>query len=86
MTNISMAEAKARLSELASRTAGGERFFLLRRGKPVAALVGARDLQALEASDRAGFLEALESFRKRHRRDLPARPIAVARSRGRRVP
>jgi antitoxin (DNA-binding transcriptional repressor) of toxin-antitoxin stability system len=39
MKDVSMAHAKASLSELALRTRGGERFRLLRRGRAVAALV-----------------------------------------------
>jgi len=37
---IPVAEAKAAFSELASRASAGESFLVLRRGKPVAALVG----------------------------------------------
>ena len=85
--SIAVAEAKAAFSELASRASAGERFLVLRRGKPVAALVGPEDLELLEqATRRRSFLEALESFRARHRRSLPERPLAVRRSGGRRVP
>lgn len=82
---VSMAAAKASLSELASRAAAGERFTLLRRGKPVASLVGPADLEILEAASRAStFVEALEAFRRRHRRTLPRDPLIVPRSAGRR--
>jgi antitoxin (DNA-binding transcriptional repressor) of toxin-antitoxin stability system len=84
--SVSMATAKASLSELASRSAAGERFALLRRGKPVAALVSPTDLAVLEATARtATFLQALESFRRRHRRSLPVAPLDVPRTLGRRV-
>jgi prevent-host-death family protein len=36
MTTISLAEAKARLSELVARVAAGETICITRRGKPVA--------------------------------------------------
>jgi prevent-host-death family protein len=39
MTNIAVAEAKARFSELVDRANRGERFLLLRHGRPAAALV-----------------------------------------------
>ena len=39
MGNVSIADAKARLSELVDRAAGGERVRITRRGKPVAEIV-----------------------------------------------
>ena len=46
------ADVKARLSELISRVVyGRERLIVLRRGKPVAALVSLQDLRRLEALD-----------------------------------
>jgi len=82
--NVSMAQAKGSLSELASRAAAGERFLLLRRGRPLAGLVGPRDLAALETTDQAtSFGAALEAFRHRHGPALPVRPLVVRRSRGR---
>jgi len=84
MTKVSMATAKGSISELASRAAAGERFLLLRRGKPLAALVGPGDLAALEAGARvASFDEALRAFRRRHRAALPEGPLVVTRTRGR---
>jgi prevent-host-death family protein len=41
MTDISLADAKARLSELVDRVVGGESINITRRGKPVARLTGA---------------------------------------------
>jgi antitoxin (DNA-binding transcriptional repressor) of toxin-antitoxin stability system len=83
---LTMAHAKASLSELASRAAAGERFLLLRRGKPVAGLVAPEDLAALEgAAASTTFVTALEEFRRRHPAALPAEPLALRRSRGRRV-
>ena len=46
---IKVTEAKASLSELMARAGyGGERFLIERRGRPLAALVGAEDLERLE--------------------------------------
>ena len=42
MENISMSEAKSRFSEYLSRAASGERFVILRRQRPLAAIIGAR--------------------------------------------
>jgi len=48
--SISVAEAKARFSELVNRASyAGERFLIERRGKPVGAIVSAEDLARLEA-------------------------------------
>lgn len=41
MTNIAVAEAKARFSELIDRAGRGERFLVLRHGRPAAAIVPA---------------------------------------------
>jgi prevent-host-death family protein len=49
---FSTADIKARLSEMIGKvTYGRERLIVLRRGKPVAALVSLQDLQRLEALD-----------------------------------
>ena len=40
MSTISLAEAKAKLSELVERAAAGETVEITRRGKPVARIVG----------------------------------------------
>ncbi|MFZ5916403.1 MAG: type II toxin-antitoxin system Phd/YefM family antitoxin [Chloroflexota bacterium] len=51
-TALGTAEIKARLSEIINRVAfGRERLIVLRRGKPVAALVSVNDLRQLEALD-----------------------------------
>ncbi len=51
---LNTAEIKARLSEFISRVAySHERLVVLRRGKPVAALVSIEDLHRLEALDAA---------------------------------
>lgn len=42
MGTVSIAEAKARLSELVERAAGGETVQITRRGKPVAGIVAAK--------------------------------------------
>jgi prevent-host-death family protein len=55
VTTISLAEAKARLSELVERAAAGETVCITRRGKPIARLTSARparqpvDVAALQA-------------------------------------
>ncbi|HEY3360123.1 MAG TPA: type II toxin-antitoxin system prevent-host-death family antitoxin [Polyangia bacterium] len=84
---VAMAQAKAELSQLASRAAAGERFVLLRRGRPLAALVGAQDLATLEAAGvQQSFADALAAFRSRHRGHLPEERLRVRRSAGRAVP
>jgi len=48
MENISISEAKSRFSEYLSRAASGERFVILRRQRPLAAIIGAGELARLE--------------------------------------
>ncbi len=51
---LSTADVKARLSEVISKVMyGRERLVVLRRGRPVAALVSIEDLRRLEALDAA---------------------------------
>ena len=50
MNTISVGETKSHLSEFVSRAAAGERFVIERRGRPIAALVGADALERLERS------------------------------------
>jgi len=52
METINVAEAKSRFSELISRAASGERFIIQRRERPVAALIGAIELERLERAAR----------------------------------
>jgi prevent-host-death family protein len=53
--SFSTADIKARLSEMIGKVIyGQERLVVLRRGKPVAALVSLQDLRRLEALDAAG--------------------------------
>jgi prevent-host-death family protein len=59
METINVAEAKSRFSELISRAAGGERFIIQRRERPVAALIGAVELERLERTSRAARRLAL---------------------------
>lgn len=50
-TTFSTDEARVTLGELSLRAGyGGERIILTRRGKPVAAIVGLRDLAKLEGA------------------------------------
>ena len=50
METINISEAKSRFSEFLSRAAGGERFIIMRRAHPVAALISAGELERLERS------------------------------------
>ncbi len=50
MENISISEAKSRFSEFLSRASSGERFVILRRARPLAAIIGAGELARLERS------------------------------------
>ena len=59
METINVAEAKSRFSELISRAASGERFIIQRRERPVAALIGATELERLERTSRAARRLAL---------------------------
>lgn len=59
MRAVNVGEAKSRFSELISRAAGGERFVIRRRGRPVAALIGVSELQRLEKSSAAARKHAL---------------------------
>ena len=50
METINISEAKSRFSEFLSRAASGERFVIMRREHPLAALIRARELKRLECS------------------------------------
>jgi prevent-host-death family protein len=50
METINISEVKSRFSEFLSRAAGGERFMIVRRARPVAALISAGELERLERS------------------------------------
>jgi len=50
MERISMSDAKSHFSEFLSRAASGERFVILRRERPLAAIIGAGELERLERS------------------------------------
>ncbi|MBI2912032.1 MAG: type II toxin-antitoxin system Phd/YefM family antitoxin [Chloroflexi bacterium] len=53
-TTLSVAEAKARFSDLMARAVHrGERFLIARRGRPMVALVSAADLEKLEQAERS---------------------------------
>ncbi len=53
-TTVSVAEAKARFSDLMARAVHrGERFLIARRGRPMAALISVADLERLEQTERA---------------------------------
>ena len=62
--DVGVAEAKRRLSELMGRVLyRGERFVIKRRGKPMAALVPASDLDRLPPDhERKGLLAALGAW------------------------
>jgi prevent-host-death family protein len=59
----SIAEAKNRLPALVHETEKDEPVYLLRRGRPVAVLLSAREYERLQASCRKGFGAALAAFR-----------------------
>jgi prevent-host-death family protein len=48
METINISEAKSRFSEFLSRAASGERFVILRRARPLAALISAGELERLD--------------------------------------
>ncbi len=50
METVNISEAKSRFSEFLSRAASGERFVILRRERPLAAIIGASELARLERS------------------------------------
>ncbi len=50
METINISEAKSRFSEFLSRASSGERFVILRRERPLAAIIGAGELARLERS------------------------------------
>jgi prevent-host-death family protein len=55
MERINVAEAKSRFSELISRAAAGERFIIQRRERPVAALIGAAELERVTADEEGDY-------------------------------
>ncbi len=59
METFNVAEAKSRFSELINRAATGESFIIQRRERPVAALIGATELERLERASRAAHRLAL---------------------------
>lgn len=48
-TPITASDARNNMGDLLDRVLGGERITITRHGKPIAALVGPRDLEALAA-------------------------------------
>jgi prevent-host-death family protein len=50
METINISEAKSRFSEFLSRAASGERFIIVRRARPLAAIISAGELERLERS------------------------------------
>jgi len=48
METVNITEVKSRFSEFLSRAAGGERFVIMRRSRPLAAIIGAGELERLE--------------------------------------
>jgi prevent-host-death family protein len=60
MTEVSIAEARNRLTRLVQRAEAGETVRITRRGRPVAVLLSEREYGRLSAprSDLAGFLAA----------------------------
>jgi prevent-host-death family protein len=62
MGAVSLAEAKARLSELVARAQRGESVSITRRGKPVATLIAAE--RPLKAIDARALHDLTEGMRK----------------------
>ena len=60
--NVSIAEAKARLSVCVREAEQGQPIMITRHGKPVAALVAAADLDQLERLRKAGPQSGLASL------------------------
>jgi len=58
MEPINISEVKRRFSELVSRASAGERFLIGRRGRPLAVLLSADELERIERTGRAGRLLA----------------------------
>jgi prevent-host-death family protein len=59
---ISLAEAKATLSECIRKVENGKTMLITRHGKPVAALVRAKDLESFERLKKAGPRGGLASL------------------------
>lgn len=59
METVSVADAKSRFSEMISRAAAGERIIIRRRERPVAALIGASELERLERASKSAHRLAL---------------------------
>ena len=63
MTEIGAFEAKNRLSELLTRAEKGERIFITRRGKRVAVLLSARQVD-LDREDHGTLRQRIRDFRE----------------------
>jgi prevent-host-death family protein len=84
---LSVAEAKASLSEAIREVEGGNTVIITRHGKPVAALVSANDVATLETLRAAGPQQGLASIAGGWAgSDQLVESIATAARRGRRRP
>ena len=84
---LSVAEAKASLSEAIREVEGGSTVIITRHGKPVAALVNANDAATLETLRAAGPQQGLASIAGGWAgSDKLVESIATAARRGRRRP
>lgn len=84
---LSVAEAKASLSEAIREVEGGNTVIITRHGKPVAALVSANDVATLETLRAAGPQQGLASIAGGWAgSDELVESIATAARRGRRRP
>ncbi len=69
---VSVAEAKNQLSELLNRVHyRGERILVTKRGKPIGALVSARDLEMIEKADKEKTLRRVREIQKRTKKYIP---------------
>jgi prevent-host-death family protein len=62
METINISEAKSKFSEYLSRAAGGERFIIVRRARPLAALISAGDLERLAKIEAGKAHPAMAAF------------------------
>jgi prevent-host-death family protein len=80
MTTMTFVQARNGLAEALNRVCyGGERILIARRGKPIAALVSADELEVLQriedAEDRRDARKALARYRKNPASAIPLEQI-----------
>jgi prevent-host-death family protein len=83
MTEVSVAEAKRRFSELIDRVGRGERFVVSRRGRPAIGLVPPGEVAAGHSAPPTGLLAIAGALADWDQLDDVIAEIYVARRRGR---